>query len=301
VQADHDALAQRLRRGFDAVDLDAAAVGDLTLVGDNIGRDEEPADEVGHRTASAGILRAGGTILPPGGAGQCGLVPVRVLGAALSGSKRVGIGSLANIDAGMKRLIDLGVKVINMSFGTAESALGPQDPKPHDEVVRYALARGVLLVAASGNSGIEERYYPAAHDGVIAVGSVDEDGEVSGFSTRGEHVLLCAPGRGVWTCGLEGYQKVSGTSFASPFVAAVCALLVARAERRAWPLSPALACQILIDSAQPFRDADVRGSGRGVLDALAALQRLDACIDDALEAPLDGPQRAATAAITPTS
>src|SRR4029453_18571906 len=155
------------RAGFDTVDLDAAALGDLTLVGDNRMHDEDPQDEVGHGSACAGILRASGSGMPAGVAGLCGLTPVRVLGAALSGSKRVGVGALANIDAGMKRLIDLGVQVINMSFGHPESSMGGTDPRPHDEVVRYALARGVLLVAASGNSGCEERYYPAAHDGVI--------------------------------------------------------------------------------------------------------------------------------------
>ena len=285
VQAANAELLKRLRPGFDTVDLDASIAGELTLVGDNASRDEEPLDEVGHGTACAGILRAGGARLPPGAIGDCGLVPVRVLGAALSGRRRIGIGALANIDAGMKRLIDLGTKVINMSFGTPESALTATDPKPHDEVVRYALARGVLLVAASGNSGLEECYYPAASQGVIAVGASDLDGaSVAAFSTRGAHVALCAPGRSIWSCGLDGVQKVSGTSFASPFVAAVCALLIARAERRAWPLSAALARHILTQTAQPFRDTAARGSGSGTLDALAALRRLDTEIDDALAA-----------------
>jgi subtilisin family serine protease len=281
----HVELASRLRRGFDTVDLDAATVGDLTLVGDNTGRDEQPDDEVGHGSACAGILRANGTGLPAGGAGLCGLTPVRVLGAALQGSKRVGIGALANIDAGMKRLIDLGVRVINMSFGTPESALLPDDPRPHAEVVRYALARGVLLVAASGNSGHEERYYPAAHEGVIAVGAIDDDGWPASFSTRGAHVALCAPGRNIWTCGLDGYACVSGTSFAAPFVSAACALLVAQADARAWPLDPQAARDILVDSARAFAPGqDCAGSGAGLLDAAAALALLDQRIAAALDA-----------------
>ncbi|MED5617768.1 S8 family peptidase [Ideonella sp. BN130291] len=281
----HGELARRLRRGFDTVDLDAAALGDLTLVGDNTARDEEPEDEVGHGSACAGILRASGTGLPAGGAGLCGLTPVRVLGAALQGDKRVGVGALANIDAGMKRLIDLGVQVINMSFGTPDSALGSTDPRPHEEVVRYALARGVLLVAASGNSGREERYYPAAHEGVIAVGAVDDAMAPSSFSTRGGHVALCAPGRDIWTCGLDGYACVSGTSFAAPFVAAACALLVAHAQSRAWPLDPQSAREILVASAQPFASPrSAVGCGAGVLDALAALTLLDQRIAAALGA-----------------
>ena len=285
VASRHVELARRLRRGFDTVDLDAATIGELTLVGDNTGRDEQPDDEVGHGSACAGILRANGTGLPAGGAGLCGLTPVRVLGAALQGEKRVGIGALANIDAGMKRLIDLGVRVINMSFGTPESALLPDDPRPHAEVVRYALARGVLLVAASGNSGREERYYPAAHEGVIAVGAIEDDGGPASFSTRGAHVALCAPGRDIWTCGLDGYACVSGTSFAAPFVSAACALLVAQADARAWPLDPQAARDILVDSARPFGPGqDGAGSGAGLLDAAAALALLDQRIAAALDA-----------------
>jgi subtilisin family serine protease len=172
-----------------------------------------------------------------------------------------------------------------MSFGTPDSALAQDDPRPHTEVVRYALARGVLLVAASGNSGNEERYYPAAHEDVIAVGAVDDSLSPCSFSTRGEHVALCAPGRDIWTCGLEGYACVSGTSFAAPFVAAVCALMLAHAQSRAWPLDPQTAREILVESARPFARAQgVSGCGAGVLDAAAALTLLDQRIAAALGA-----------------
>ena len=288
VTESHSELVNGLRPGFDSVNLSADEVGDLELVGDNARRDEEPDDEVGHGTGCAGILRARGLLLPPGGAGACSITPVRVLGAALSGGLRVGVGALADIDVGMKRLIDLNVKVINMSFGTAESALTPEMPRPHAEVVRYALARGVVLIAASGNSGIVERYFPAASDGVIAVGAVDGHGAPSRFSTRGTHVALCAPGEDIWTCGREpagdGYQCASGTSFAAPFVTATCALLIARAERRAWPLTPERVRRLLLESARPFTAGETAGCGRGVLDAFNALQRLDTYIDEALAA-----------------
>jgi subtilisin family serine protease len=169
-----------------------------------------------------------------------------------------------------------------MSFGTPESALIADAPRPHEEIVRYALARGVILVAASGNSGLTERYYPAAHDGVIAIGAVDHQLRPTSFSTRGDHVALCAPGRDILTCGLHGYQQATGTSFAAPFAAAVCALLASRAQRRARPLDSADARQILVESARPFASAGVTGCGGGVLDAMAALQALDARIDEQL-------------------
>ena len=278
----HVELEHRLRAGFDSVDLDPAAVGGVKLIGDFRRPGERPQDEVGHGSGCAGIIAARGQGIPPGAAGACGLVPVRVLGAALGpGDKRVGIGALDNIDAGMKRLIDLGVKVINMSFGTPESMLADDAPRPHTETVRYALARGVILVAASGNSGLTEKYYPAAHEGVIAVGAIEPTLRPASFSTRGEHVALCAPGRDILTCGLDGYQHATGTSFAAPHVAAVCALLAARAQRRARPLESADARRILMASARPFAEAGVRDCGAGTLDAIAALRALDAEIDRA--------------------
>lgn len=295
VMAQHLALpAAAVRRGFDTVDLDPASVGGLGLVGDSRHRDEDPGDDVGHGTGCAGILRADGLELPPGAAGVCSLLPVRVLAAAMSGERRVGVGSIANIDAGMKRLVDLGVKVINMSFGTAEGQLPPGGALPHLEVVRYALARGVILVAASGNSGLAERYFPAAHEGVIAVGAVNGRGEPSRFSTRGDHVALCAPGEGIWTCGLDdaGLQRANGTSFAAPFVSAACALLAARANARAWPLNSHDARTLLTASCQPHRRADTTGCGAGVLDVWGALRALEASMDDQEDAGDGDPVKA---------
>jgi thermitase len=295
----HTELHARLRAGFGSVDLDPAVVGDLRLVGNYREPGEQVDDEVGHGSGCAGILVARGQAIAAGAAGACGLVPVRVLGAALGpGDVRIGVGALDNIDAGMKRLIDLGVKVINMSFGTPQSLLDPDGPLPHLEIVRYALARGVILVAASGNSGLAERYYPAAHEGVIAVGAVDASLRPAPFSTRGDHVLLCAPGSNILTCGLDGYQRASGTSFAAPHVAAVCALLTARASRRAWPIDAELVARLLAASARPFASAGVVGCGTGVLDATAALRALDAEIEAGLglRAARPPPSAAAVAA-----
>lgn len=281
VMPEHRALpASTMRRGFDTVDLDPLRVGGLELIGDSRAKDEDPSDDVGHGTGCAGILCADGLDLPPGAAGACSLLPVRVLGAARSGSRRVGVGSIANIDAGMKRLIDLGAKVINMSFGTAEAQLLTGGALPHIEVIRYAIARGAILIAASGNNGQTERYFPAAHAGVIAVGAVNARGEPCRFSTRGEHVALCAPGEGIWTCGLgNALQRANGTSFAAPFVSAACALLVARANARAWPLDGNDARELLMNTSRPHYRAETTGCGAGVLDVFSALRALDNMID----------------------
>jgi subtilisin family serine protease len=178
-----------------------------------------------------------------------------------------------------------------MSFGTDDASLAPSSPKPHQDVVAYALSRGCVLVAASGNNGQETRYWPAAYPGVIAVGAVDDKRRPTSFSTRGDHVSLCAPGERVLTAGLEGYQAATGTSFAAPFVAAAAALLCARAARRASPIDGQVVAELLTRSAQPFAGPPVAGCGAGILDAAAALVALDAFIDASLpeeEAADDG-------------
>ena len=107
-----------------------------------------------------------------------------------------------------------------------------------------------MLVAASGNSGASERYYPAALPGVIAVGSVGADRRPSRFTTRGAHVALCAPGENLASAGLGGYTLGSGTSFAAPLVAAACALMLSRAARHSAALS-ADTVRALLDARPP--------------------------------------------------
>ena len=282
VRAEHAEWAGALRAGVDTVQLGRSQLAaGLELVGDLEDVDTDPDDLVGHGTACAGIIGARGQGQPPGLAGRCGLLPIRALGAARCPGKTalVGVGALADINEGVKRAIDLGAKVVNMSFGTPESELDADDPRPHADVVRYGLARGCVMVAASGNSGEEERYAPASLDGVIAVAAAAADGRPAPFSTRGGHVALAAPGERVFAAGLDGYQRVTGTSFAAPFVAAAAALLVSRAARRAHPLDGRDVRRLLTATARPWPDGTPGGSGVGVLDAAAALRALDAEID----------------------
>jgi subtilisin family serine protease len=282
VASSHPELDGRLRAGFDTVQLGTSDVAPgISLLGDETDEDTEPDDEVGHGSACAGIIGARGDEVPPGLGGACSLLPMRVLGAARMPGKDnpVGIGALTDIDDGVKRAIDLGAKVLNMSFGTPVDGLDAHDPWPHGDVVRYGLAHGCVMVAASGNSGRAERYTPACLDGVVAVGAVGADGHPSPFTTTGDHVALSAPGERVMSLGLEGYQRVTGTSFASPFVAAASALLVARANKRSAPLDAAGTIRILRESARPFAGAATSGYGAGVLDAVGALRMLDHEID----------------------
>jgi subtilisin family serine protease len=283
VLLEHPELRGHLRSGFNTVDFDSPDLASgLHLVGHWTGPDNDPEDFVGHGTSCAGIMGAAGDEIPPGLAGDCELLPIRVLAAAVVPGREepVGIGAIYDIDRGVKKAMDLGAKVLNMSFGTPESALQPNDPKPHADVCRYGMARGCVLVAASGNSGKEERFLPAALDGVIAVGAVGPEGKPSPFATTGDHVAVAAPGEKIVSAGLYGYQRASGTSFAAPFVTGTAALLVSRALRRAESLDGRDVGQILRQSARPFSSGvQAPGLGSGILDAVGALRALEKELD----------------------
>ncbi|MBK7616748.1 MAG: S8 family serine peptidase [Burkholderiales bacterium] len=275
----HPEFQRKCLAGYDTVDIGMGRVGDkLKLVGDSRGLDYNPYDEVGHGCHVAGIIGAQGWHLPRGVGGRSLLLAVRVLAGALDErrGKRVGVGCQPDIDSGMKVAADLGADVINMSFGTPASSLDPAAPVPHRSVVAYASSMGCTLVAAAGNSGIEEIIYPAALSEVICCASVDAKGRRSSFSTQGDHVTLAAPGEQILSCAQRGYQVSSGTSFAAPFVSGVASLMKARAMRAGSRLDGAQTKALLIDSCKPLGTGGFsRDTGHGQLDALAALQALD--------------------------
>jgi len=274
----HSELQRRLLAGYDTVNLGMGKVGDdVRLVGDSRGSDFNPTDEVGHGCHVAGIIGAQGWRIPPGIGGRCLVLPIRVLAAAQTETRRkpMGIGGLSDINAGLKCCVDLGAKVINMSFGTPASTLRPDDPRPHAKIMRYADQRGCVLIAAAGNSGIEERYYPAALPEVICVGSVDKLNRRSSFSTFGDHVCLAAPGEKIVSTGLKGYMVSTGTSHAAPFVSGVAALLVSRARRFGRDLNGADVKRIFQASAISLNGGFNRETGYGLLNAVSALRLLD--------------------------
>ena len=153
---------------------------------------------------------------------QCKILPVRVLGAMKDGEEVVGAGLIDNINTGIKWAVDNGADVINMSLGIKREGGG----LPHEEVINYALQKGVTVVAASGNDGTQDEYYPGALKGVLAIGAVDENDEIADFSTYGKQVSFVAPGTNIYSSfKKQEYAFASGTSQASPFVTGSIALL----------------------------------------------------------------------------
>lgn len=288
VSLGHPELQRKCLAGYNTVDIGLGQVSPtLKLVGDSWGIGFHPQDQVGHGSMVAGIVGAQGWHVHRGVAAKALVLPIRVLAAAQASSEgaRVGVGSIGDIDAGMKVAVDLGSDIINMSFGTVASSIPQGDPAPHTRVISYAQHYGCTLVAAAGNKGDDDKYYPAALPGVIAVGSVDAMNRRSHFSSYGDHVCVCAPGEQIYGLARRGYRVNSGTSFASPFVSGIAALIVSRARRRGIDIDGNLVRQLLIESAQPLSGGGFhRETGFGLADAVAALRAVDALQSDGRKA-----------------
>ena len=132
-----------------------------------------------------------------------------------------GEGTDATVAAGLRWAVDNGADIITMSLGVDGVSTVLQS------AVDYASSQGVVMVAASGNSGSSFVSYPAAYPEVIAVGAIDNSDRRASFSNWGPGLDMMAPGIQIYsTQGSSSYQYLSGTSTAAPFVAGTAALML---------------------------------------------------------------------------
>ena len=205
-----------------------------------VGAGDGKSDINGHGTHVAGIISGRGVGIR-GVTPAVTILPVRVL-------NQFGSGNSTDVACGIKWATDNGAKVINMSLGsTTQSA-------SITAAVAYAISNNVTVVAASGNNAATTNAanYPAGDTGVIGVGATNPDGTWASFSTFGSSVDVSAPGVGIIsTCSAPyastgsgdsfretscttsdtygiNYQSLSGTSMASPHVAAVAAFILSQ-------------------------------------------------------------------------
>ncbi|MFT7645371.1 MAG: serine protease [Candidatus Poriferisodalaceae bacterium] len=247
VLATHEDLVGRIVPGADFV----AGVGDGTLA-------DHP-----HGSHVAGIVgaSANNSLGIAGGAPGVQIMPVRVLNSN-------GSGSVSGVSNGIIWAVDHGADVINLSLGTST------DSSTLRAAVAYAESRGVVIVAAAGNAALTGNpvTYPAAIAEVVAVGATTAGDARASYSNHGTWIDIVAPGSGIWSLANHNdsaYASMSGTSMASPYVAAATALVVGAAPG----LTPAQTRAALFATAEDLgpvgKDNDF---GVGLINPLAAVQ-----------------------------
>ena len=181
------------------------AVGELD---EAVVTDDDLGDLSGHGTACAGIVHA----LAPG----CSLPSVRVLGQGFKGTGNV-------LLAGLRHAVEEGFDLINMSLSTTKK---PFAAILH-ELADSAYFRRTVLVASAHNMPVES--YPWKFSSVISVGSHEETDPLAFFYNPSPPVEFFARGVNVdvaWSGGRS--LTVSGNSFATPHVTAICALILSQ-------------------------------------------------------------------------
>ena len=194
------------------------------------GRQDFDSEPFSHGTAMASII-----VARKGFGGIEGIAPgakVLPIAVPLIGVTRLGGPPTPNATPqAIRYAADQGAKIISMSLG--ESVYENQDRVPcgtaMQNAIVYAIGKGSLVVAASGNSGDEGSPVdePGVCLGVVSVGLVDQQLNVSSFSSRHPYLTVTAPGDNVPTLtrvSQDGFVG-SGTSQATAMTSAALALI----------------------------------------------------------------------------
>jgi subtilisin family serine protease len=215
VDDDHNGYIDDLR-GWDFVEgvQDEVAQGEDGDVQDN-----NPMDFYTHGTHCAGIAASAmnNSIGVAGIAPGCTIIPLRAGFAMPDGG---GALTTEAISEALYYAADNGVNILSMSFG------GDPFSKTDLEAYQYAYSKGVILIAAAGNSSSSAEHYPSAYPNVIAVSATGPEDEMASFSNYGNWVDVSAPGENILsTIYNDEYAKYSGTSMSTPLVAGLTALI----------------------------------------------------------------------------
>jgi len=250
VDATHPDLAPRMHpTAWDFVDDDA----DASPVG--------TGGNAAHGTVVAGVIAAAVNDL-----GATGVAPeARIMAIRACEGGGCLTSDIAN---GIHFAVDNGADVINLSVGAIVSSGGAVE-----EAAARARSRDVTIVAAAGNEGTDLDMLPPdqimvpgglPHSNVVAVAATDRFDRLAGFSNYGRNTVdVAAPGVEILTTGLGGgYVFADGTSFSSPIVAGVAALLL--------EADPGIAHQELVARIKAFVDRP------GIVGSLVETGRVNA-------------------------
>ena len=252
---------------INGIDDDGDGYTDNYVGWDMADHDNDPtAESNGHGTLVAGVAAA----TPDNGVGIAGIgfhssyMPIKIF--------RTGNNAFAFGYEAIAYAADRGCKVINLSWGGANaySRFG-------EEIINYAvLEKDAVVVAAAGNSGKDEKYYPASYERVLSVAVTDAEDKKVSQTTHNYWVDMVAPGnRNYSTKNEDGYSYSSGSSFAAPLVAGAAALV--RAHYPQWSAMQVMQqLRLSADAIDGLGDNhNYREKlGRGRLNAARALHKL---------------------------
>ena len=245
-----------------------------------IGTRDVTGPDATHGTHVAGIIGA----LRGNGAAMQGIAPnveIMAVRAVPDGDERD-----VDVARAIRYAVDNGAQIVNMSFGKGYSPVKASV----DSAVRYAEAKGVLLVHAAGNEGEDNDDTPSYPTPVLSGGTRATNWIEVGasswkplaalaaeFSNYGrEQVDLFAPGVDILSTIPGGYLKrESGTSMAAPVVSGVAALLMAYFPE----LSAMQVRDILLESVRTLPDLEVRRPGDGSKVKFNTLSRTGGVVD----------------------
>ena len=281
---------------------------------DFVYNDKNPDDIYGHGTFCSGIIGAktDNNLGMAGIAANCKIMPLEVIGDTFEINPDKLINMIPNliiflaassnrVSDGIRYAVDNGADIISMS-------LGGQYSLKVKSAIEYAESKGVLIIAAAGNSNTSENSlldYYCRHKNVFAVAATNQNDERATFgpqpdakSNFGTWVDIAAPGFEIFSISptyncvyndygkiVENYGVASGTSAACPIVAGVAALVVSHAKNIGLDLKPVELRTILRSSIDPINTDKYIGIGR--INALNALEKtavaaveLDSSLDD---------------------
>ena len=219
------------------------------------------------------------------------VMPIRVLGSCGGYGSDIADGMLwaAGGEVEGMPVNENPAEILNMSLGSA----GPAECSAlYQDAIDEVNARGSIIVVAAGNSNADAGDYTMSScDGVISVGATGIAGSKAGYSNYGDRIDLSAPGGGgavdgnpdgyIWQVANAGEQGpeegewllrgMSGTSMASPHVAAAAAMVQSVAEM---PLDWEQMRDLLTATARPFPVAipPETAMGAGILDLQVLLE-----------------------------
>lgn len=290
--------------GWSVLDTGLRFEGNAQATPNNIIGRPDFLDPAGHGTHVAGAIISvteNAEIIPVQVIGIGPNQPIKPYEVDLSPSENIRGGFQSSRDLservarGIIYAITTGAEVINLSLGW------PGDPMQNSEIIRAAILeaqkRNIIIVAAAGNDSTDAILRPCQYKNVICVAASRPDGALAGFTNFGMGVDIAAPGVEILSTypmtsssvrlpGFKGYEYLSGTSQAAPYVTGVIAdmlsrgvpvseiyprlILGARAIKEELPVikGPINSKGIMVESKTPYKKTVLSG----LVDMQAAMQ-----------------------------